>query len=103
LRDRDLHRVRFRDMDGMGNRNRHFHWDLHRIWNLLLDRVRNLLLYDHRVWFGYRYWVGFLHMNRHMDLDRERDFLLHVHWIWLRDGHFNFLSDCNGLHVTLMV
>jgi len=103
LRDRDFHGVRFRDMDWVRNGNRHLHWDLHRIRNMLLNRVRNFLLNDYRIWFGYGYWVGPVHMDRHRDLDRDRDFLLHVHWIWLRDGHFNFLGDCNGLHVTLMV
>ena len=103
LRNWDLHGIRFRDMDGMRNGKRHLHRDLHRIRNMFLNRVRNFLLYDHRVWFGYGHGVGLLHREWNRDLDRDRDFLLHVHWIWLRDGHFNFLGDCNGLHVTLMV
>jgi hypothetical protein len=42
-------------------------------------------------------------MDRHRDLDRDRNFLLHVHWIWMRDGHFHFFGDGNGLHVTFVM
>jgi hypothetical protein len=103
MRDRNLHGVGLRDMDGVRDGNRHLHRDLHRVRNFLLHRIRNLLLYIDGVGFEYGYWVVFHHMDRHRDLNRVRNFLLHVYWVWMRDGHFHFFGDGNGLHVTLMM
>jgi hypothetical protein len=102
MRDRDLHWIGFRDMNRVRDGYRHLHRDLNRVWNFLLHRVRDLLLYIHGIRFGYRYWVGLFHVDGNRDLNRDWDFLLHVYRIRVRNGYFNLLGDSDGLHVTLM-
>jgi hypothetical protein len=100
LRDRDLHRIRLGNMNGVWYRNWHFDLDLHWVWHLLLDRIRHLLLHIH--------WVGLvdvhrdrlLHLDLIRDLDRVWNLLLYLHRVRMRDRDLDFLMDRDGLDVS---
>jgi hypothetical protein len=82
-------------------RNRHWVRDLNRIRYGFLDGIGHRFVYRHRVRLRDVNRVRSVYRDWYWNLHRDRNFLFNGHWVrlWYRDR--DFLGNCDGLHVAL--